>query len=83
MQSNRTINYSFMQESERELLIAPMSRQRESCQPWWSNMTPSSLMCSACFFLDVCVCGSGSGGVCGACGTVRKEITEFTLNINK
>ena len=59
MQSNCTINYSFMEGSGRELLIAPMSRQRESCQPWWSNMTSSSLMCSACFFGCVCVCGGG------------------------
>ena len=73
MQSNCTINYSFMEGSERELLIAPMSRQRESCQPWWSNMTSSSLMCSACFFGCVCVAVVVVGCVYGACGNVRKE----------
>ena len=58
MQSNHTMNYSFMEWSERELLIAPMTSQ-----PWWSNMTSSSLICSACFFW-MCVCGGGGGGVC-------------------
>ena len=67
MQSNCTINYSFMEGGERELLIAPMTSQ-----PWWSNMMSSSLICSACFFGCVCV-AVVVVGVCGACGNVRKE----------
>ena len=63
MQSNCTINYSFMEGSERELLIAPMTSQ-----PWWSNMMSSSLICSACFFGCVCVAVVVVGCVCGACG---------------
>ena len=76
MQSNCTINYSFMEGNQRELLIAPMTSQ-----PWWSNMTSSSLICSACFFGCVCVAvvvvGAGGGQAHGGRGRGAEGVGEF------